>query len=180
MVVTTSWYAVVMPSFCIAFSCLKVGICNCTVIWIRSCMAFYYLDAQLYGGHSIQYCAYGEISATAYLVVQLHIMTLRQPRTCSYSLDNGLMQWQGLLTPCILTPVFRWIFCCAVCREVLQGKANLIQSWIYGCRVLCQKTSPRELAQAVGCYFTIAIYKVSIQPAGDTAQLYVNISVFLL
>ncbi len=45
--VTKSWYAVVMMSFYIAFSCLKVGICSCTVrytvtqlsiIWVRSLM----------------------------------------------------------------------------------------------------------------------------------------------
>ncbi len=37
---------------------------------------FYYLGTQLHGDQSIQYCAYGEISATAYLFVQQYIMML--------------------------------------------------------------------------------------------------------
>ncbi len=43
--------------------------------WIHSCTVFYYLGSQLHGNQSIQYCACGEISATAYLFVQLCIMT---------------------------------------------------------------------------------------------------------
>ncbi len=44
--------------------------------WICSYTVFYYLGTQLHADASIQYCAYCEISATAYLFVQLHIMTL--------------------------------------------------------------------------------------------------------
>ncbi len=40
-----------MTSFCIAFSCLKVGIHS----WIRRCMVFYlYLHMQLHGNQSLQ------------------------------------------------------------------------------------------------------------------------------
>ncbi len=50
--------SVVMKLVCIAFSCLKVRVCCCTVgyavawfsiIWVHSCMVFYYLGMQLHG-----------------------------------------------------------------------------------------------------------------------------------
>ncbi len=74
-----------MTLFCIAFSCLKVKVHSCTVgyevarfsnTWECSCMIFHYPGNQLHDNQSIQYCAYGEISATAYMFVQHGIMML--------------------------------------------------------------------------------------------------------
>ncbi len=55
-------------------SCLNVLVRSRTVGC--SCGVFYYLGTQLHGNQSIQYCAYGEISTTAYHFVQLYIMML--------------------------------------------------------------------------------------------------------
>ncbi len=42
--------------------------------WARCCTVLYYLGTQLHGNQSIQSCVCNEISATAYLFVQLHVI----------------------------------------------------------------------------------------------------------
>ncbi len=75
-----------MTSFFIAFYLSERGNTQLRS-WIDRCTVFYYLGTQLHGDQTIQYGAYGEISATAYMFVQLRMMTRGQPRTCSYLLS---------------------------------------------------------------------------------------------
>ncbi len=52
-------------SYFVVFSCLKVMVCSCTAGYTVAQFSI----MELHYGQSIQYCAYGEISAIAYRFV---------------------------------------------------------------------------------------------------------------
>ncbi len=92
-----SGYQVITTSWC--SSCQYFILCSMFVpekgetqlhSWIPSCctQVFYHLGTWLHVDQLIQYCAYCEISATAYVFVQLDIMTLWQLRSCFYTLEK--------------------------------------------------------------------------------------------
>ncbi len=120
-----------MISFFITFSCLK-DVCSCTVGYVVA--RFYWLCIQLNGDQPIQYCPYGEISATVYLFVQLSIMTLWQPRTSSYTVKM-IISYSMISIQCIskTAKTFELVF---LYMGIAQGYCMHCHSW----KCLCNST----------------------------------------